>query len=136
MIDATELRIGNWVYVRDGKSKQVTSISSAPRTAVICTTLDHCDWAESHFSESAVSGIPLTEEWVLNFGFEKHHTLKNEWLTMYISEEDGIGVFLNIQDMIIYYCNDPIFRIKHVHDLQNFMFALTGEELVLKKQLK
>jgi len=127
---ASELRIGNLIDIYLISSPSLSNIHVVePTTLMMIMGL-----VES--KGTAFRPIPLTEEWVLNFGFEKHHTLKNEWLTMYISEEDGIGVFLNIQDMIIYYCNDPIFRIKHVHDLQNFMFALTGEELVLKKQLK
>jgi hypothetical protein len=66
--------------------------------------------------------IPLTEEWLLKFGFDKidFQFIKN-----------GIKLF-PIRDLY-YRGNFPIKSdIKYVHQLQNLFFALTGEELTIK----
>jgi hypothetical protein len=67
--------------------------------------------------------IPLTEEWLLKFGFEwKNHGLhKDNWV---IRQFGG--------DWTIFLSNEKYnFDIKlcYVHQLQNLYFALTGEEL-------
>ena len=76
--------------------------------------------------------IPLTEEWLLKFGFEK----------------SGGGLYLTYETFEMYYINgvlglsarvsDPNegyidTKIKYVHQLQNLHFALTGEELTIKE---
>ena len=75
------------------------------------------------------SGIPLTEEWLLKFGFKKQysnyiieagdyfHSVKKdgeEWIYSY-DESDA--------------CCYELRSIKHVHQLQNLYFALNDKEL-------
>ena len=64
-------------------------------------------------SDKRINPIPLTEEILLNFGFEI------EWL---LSDSKGYYVLIN---------NKKI-RIKFVHSLQNLFFSLCGEELTVK----
>lgn len=66
--------------------------------------------------------IPLTEEWLLKFGG--------------IIKPDAVlfnGVHFLYEDGIVYFESENNGRsnteIKHVHQLQNLYFALTGEEL-------
>jgi hypothetical protein len=67
--------------------------------------------------------IPLTEEWLLRFGFEKK----------YKNYEMGDFMFFKGSCSRISYKLSLIgINIKHVHQLQNLYFALTGEELKLK----
>lgn len=67
--------------------------------------------------------IPLTEEWLLKFGFEK---------VGFQFIKDDIELF-PIRDLY-YRANFPIKSdIKYVNQLQNLYFALTGEELKLKE---
>lgn len=61
------------------------------------------------------SGIPITEEWLLNFGFKKG---VRGWFKTY-----GRNQKFNL------YMYRSLFN--YVHHLQNIYFALTGEELVL-----
>ena len=63
--------------------------------------------------------IPLTEEWLLKFGFRE----SNKYLFKYK---------LGLKKRGDNYFYDNI-SIKHVHQLQNLYFALTGEELTLKQ---
>ncbi len=75
--------------------------------------------------------IPLTEEWLLKFGFEYHHKL-------------GSRIFYNIGNLFAEICgdgrvaiygtlkNELICFVSNVHSFQNLFFALTGEELTIK----
>jgi hypothetical protein len=78
--------------------------------------------------------IQLTEEWLLKLGFEEDlsqldppDTPNGNFWAEY--EKNGVRV-----DMPFFeYNHDEInIEIKHVHQLQNLYFALTGEELTLK----
>jgi hypothetical protein len=124
---ANELRIGNWVLVPypapilipcharqiDGAEYYGTQLvfGTDPTKHPLTWNLKHC------------AGIPLDEEWLLKFGFER----KNRWF--------GKGDF-SYEDNKIYlgfgcHCEGPEETdIKYVHQLQNLYFTLTGEELV------
>ena len=71
--------------------------------------------------------IPLTEEWLLNFGFKQTNESEDvEWYNINgfeiaIDEEDG-QVYFVYQHMVLRH-------ILYVHQLQNLYFALTNEEL-------
>jgi hypothetical protein len=111
MIKANELRIGNLVYDNLGGTLKIKGIS-----------------LESGLSH--IKPIPLTEEWLLKFGFERQ---ENNWKTMdlhfaTISWERLAGTALSFEKESIYLPN-----IKHVHQLQNLYFALTREELTIKE---
>ena len=66
--------------------------------------------------------IPLTEEWLLRFGIDKKDRV--------INGNFNIGV-LYYNGGIDYFEFD-VTHIKHVHQLQNLYFALTGKELTIK----
>lgn len=109
-MEASELRIGNWV-IDNNRSVQVGA-----------TDFNYCE---------VFAPIPITEEWLLKFGFQKgkFDYLKNN---LEILELNNNGIF----DA---YCTDLEFsvfisEIKYVHSLQNLYFALTGEELTIKDQ--
>ena len=66
--------------------------------------------------------IPLTEEWLLKFGFE------NNRLGLF----DCIKVVEDI-GFHIYFIQRHLKEVQYVHQLQNLYFALVGEELKLKE---
>ena len=117
-----ELRIGNWVHhnfkwcYRD----HGTSFDFQ---------WDDSDWyalGECTMSLDDVSPIPLTEQWLKDFGFE----LKEDLFTgpgYCIEHED---YFFNIDKESMLF-GHPQFntKIEYVHQLQNLYFALTGKEL-------
>jgi hypothetical protein len=126
---STELRIGNW-YNEFSIPKQAT--------VDLISKLEHIELNGKIAID--VTPIPLTEEWLLKFGFEKvsadyvSYNLKaaEDVYIVYAddyscglfnskeSEEEELGVIPNWE------------TIKHVHQLQNLYFALTGEELTIK----
>ena len=74
--------------------------------------------------------IPLTEEWLLKFGFEKqgHVKFMGEAYQRFVLGRNGIYSINKIA--YIYEVNDhDLCEIKYIHQLQNLHFALTGEEL-------
>ena len=111
---ANELRIGNLVTFN---GKQI--IVSWEDVQFIMT---------SDFEKEYHKPIPLTEEWLLKFGFEVDENL---WFTINligysIERDDDISWdFLKSEDFIV--------NIKYVHQLQNLYFALVGEELKIKE---
>ena len=127
-----ELRIGNWVQYSlcDGElvEGQVNEINE--RWATVNKW--HVD-----------KPIPLTEEWLVKFGLEKrgnewHHTDKDQYPYIFIYFEHdhflngniiGLMRSTKVQERSVI-SND----LKHVHQLQNLYFALTGEELEIKKR--
>jgi hypothetical protein len=79
--------------------------------------------------------IPLTEEWLLKFGFEE--TDPKTFMDGLYSRKKGDGFYINKETMS--YCTfdyegtiDDIIKIEYVHQLQNLYFAVTGEELTMK----
>jgi len=115
----SELRLGNLVQYR-GVTAKVSHIEKS---------FFYCESELIYFTrdgERGVAPIPLTEGWLLKFGFEKQskrfYTLNN-WVVEY---REGTKLFNFVAD-------EPIdIIVKYVHQLQNLYFALTGEELTLE----
>ena len=72
--------------------------------------------------------IKLTEEWLLKFGFETSEDPESVFYTnddiFTVSRKKG-------RDWFYFETTDFIFQIKHVHQLQNLYWSLTGKELKL-----
>lgn len=117
-MEITELRIGNYF------SKVVDDIHYGD---YVVTKIDKDNLVNEH-GEAIYIGycepIPLTEEWLLKFGFRP---LDNKnWHLGKIKVWSGatrIYFQFNTPDDI-----DDV-EIEYVHQLQNLYFALTGEEL-------
>jgi hypothetical protein len=75
-----------------------------------------------------VKPIPLTEDWLFRFGFEKH----GEWYIKRSLYHEDISISLKHQKTT-FGCNEEyeIKNIEFVHTLQNIYHSFTGEELTL-----
>lgn len=117
MIKANELRVGNLVY---------DFIKGETRVE----TIEDYDFPDRAMLER-IQPIPLTEEWLENFGFEcASHSGGN---SIYYSIGDFGGELLDGFFQLTWYEFAPC---QYVHQLQNLYFALTGEELELKPESK
>jgi len=112
---ARELRIGNYLLGYDGKVFAWELIDFE-------TVYNDVDVDE------ICKPIPLTEEWLLKFGFkgddkqDKYYDVNSAcYLHM---DRGGDVVHLYDEDN-----DNELADCKHVHQLQNLYFALTGEEL-------
>lgn len=128
---ATELRIGNFVLLdnpmhrprESGEIHKVVGISE--KSAHIMRINDNL--MEDYYGQfyKFIKPIPLTEEWLLNFGFEKKSgsEFKNDRFIYRFKQRDLIieGFEYDYNGILCY----P----EYVHQLQNLYFALTGEEL-------
>ena len=69
--------------------------------------------------------IPITEEWLLKFGFLKKNATPS--ITRYFL--NNFCIEFDPQDKFRFYYNGIYIEIHHVHQLQNLYFALTNNEL-------
>jgi len=116
-MDSKELRIGNLV------------LDDSIETVVNGRLLYHM-WDFGHEVSKDIKPIPLTEEWLLKFGFEK---IKNNGIDY---ELHDCVISVNAKWMWTTESNLNEVRTlipTHVHTLQNLYFALTGEELTIKE---
>jgi len=130
MLKANELRIGNWIADRGLKEWQIdhwetmNKVSAKPNIMMCSGIL-----METHPLTEYVDylkPIPLTEEWFLRFGFEKYEFDNGEpnqyrYKSRLIVIRDG--KFADYGSSVI---------LHYVHQLQNFYFAFSSEELVLQ----
>jgi len=121
MICKEELRFGNYVYSR---SKQdpicINSFDTFKRVSRLSATHAY---------------IPLTEEWLLKFGFEikskysyTNYALPNGWGVSMWTDEVPIAGF---EEKGVCYWGEDYIPVRYVHDLQNLYHSLTGKELEL-----
>jgi len=130
---ASELRIGNFINgiyhdYDDGSQEDIEN-----ETLCKVVTLDvsgngdypiyvYSDEDIEHFSD--FEPIPLTEEWLVNFGF------KNGVLPRY--EKFPIDRVGGNSKAFCFGSGDIYKTLKYVHELQNIWFAVFNEELKLK----
>lgn len=114
-----ELRIGNFI-----KPKVKLNFADLKTPDIEVVNVIHLRDLEYYGSEKwAFEPIPLTEQWLLDFGFEKND-IGNYDKRMELSFDGRNYRFMQGWTNV---------KLKHVHKLQNLYFALTGEELELKK---
>ncbi len=127
VIKATELRIGNLIHRGLSKNYPLDNLILIP-TIVTIEVL-----AEISVGESLVwdnEPIPLTQKWLTDFGFV-NEIKPNLYVLGLFSILDRMGDQLDYTFFINFYDTSESWGIPicHVHQLQNLIFALTGEEL-------
>lgn len=133
-----ELRIGNYVLFNETqdvvyaiKNSGIDFFRGKTKKGVITQGYIH----------EAIKPIPLTEEWLIKFGFER----KSYFTKLIVIE----CVYYKLNDFIVYLLKDSFeielirkdgnqFNLfknfkKEIHILQNLYFALTNEELIIKQ---
>lgn len=126
---ANELRIGNYFMFGELRHKaSYHDIANLYESALI-----------NKVPSGSYKPIPLTEDWLLKFGFELKDDINNGFAKP-INEEYGTEhYYLYVNPKYFTTClidnKKPheifINSVKYVHQLQNLYFALTGEELKL-----
>jgi hypothetical protein len=118
-----ELRIGNLVrYQEDTTIKQ---------GIVYCLNYTNCTvgckFGRDTVKYSNIEPIPLTEEWLLKFGFiQKNNQFFLENFRFHIEKPCNYDGYIFCDNHIV------LTETKHIHQLQNLYFALTNEELIYK----
>ena len=124
MINLQELRIGNWI-----------EFTAYGNQFIQVDKLDNLE--EHHYSY-----IPITEEWLLKFGFEKYADKTNLYLiSIHEFNLKKLCVYLDANDctiaMVDYFSNlekTELFPLnyKYIHQLQNLFYSITQTELQCK----
>lgn len=129
-MEANELRIKNRVNYYIGTSFSQGVISSLGKSkAVIHGTYQSfggTNGVQSEIKYCNLDGIPLTEEWLIKFGFKKRGD--GDFDLLECSEVDIVisGQFDGWKCDGIWF---SVNRLEYVHQLQNLYHALTGTEL-------
>jgi hypothetical protein len=116
-MDAKELRVGNYLLQTNQIDYDTLGHKRYPDSVI--TVGKHL----FTYEDEDIKPIPLTEEWLVRFGFEKVSGWDDYkgWIKDYVELEcDSYGFD---------YVNNIDKEVKHVHQLQNLYFALTGEEI-------
>jgi len=129
---ASELRIGNYVnYAAEKVIVLQTSIKSRNKWDVELGYFEDSIGFERMITE--IQPIPLTEEWLLRFGFEKEEEQDELLNTFMFCKLNTVRVEFSDKHKQLYWHDNytSIYHkeIKYVHQLQNLYFALTGKEL-------
>lgn len=142
MIKASELRIGIHVLHNDALVEVKGFIKNDDSLGTIIVYIDSepiPNYSKKPVSPKDIDPIPLTPEWLERCGLE----LRKEDKIWQI--QVGNTSYLEIEAEEPFMCGVtpetwrdicPIYiwnEIKHVHQLQNIYFALTGEELTIKQ---
>jgi len=117
-MDAKELRLGNFLQDRKGRLCIVKIIDNNDEGFMASAV----KWLVTSLPNSP---IPLTEEWLFKFGFEKGN------LEYFIHENVRINFDLQFEFKGVNNLNFGT-NLEYVHQLQNLYFALTGKELEVR----
>lgn len=137
MINSNELRIGNLIQCyRKAFDKEKTKHKISG--IFFLDEFGDCVELEDGFIiniNKGIEPIPLTEEWLLKFGFYTNG-INDIYYTLEI-EEDSCDLYYLKEDKTIaigqpYEAGGTELKFEYVHQLQNLYFALTGDELVCK----
>lgn len=144
MLQANEVRIGNLLLI-DGQIAKLIALQPHDHLTR-CDTEEGCDFVFYSVEGEFLAGnrefgpIPLTDEWLLKFGFK---TIEDVFLV----EIGDINRALLMRYIADYW--SPVIEqspelsgggiqvvtlncIQYVHQLQNLYFALTGQELIIQ----
>jgi hypothetical protein len=141
-MEANELRIGNYVTEEVlGKCEVYEIHYDTVWVLVNNITIEGKENTRSfHLSINHLNPIPLTEEWLLKFGFKEQigfskiigldllksfevaHNDLDKWYCYFRNFNKGL-----LDDFVLLRSD-----LKHVHQIQNLYFALTNEELTIK----
>lgn len=133
-----ELRIGNYVELL-GKTKELLYLTKHNGKN---ETVGYYAGFEKHIPVNFIHlrPIPLTEQWLIDFGFEKE---RKTLLSCYFYKDDFEIEIHGDKYVFRVYGGESAPHLtqffahhtRHVHQLQNLYFALTGEELKLNQSL-
>jgi hypothetical protein len=121
-----QLRLGNWLQ---------DSIHFKGFFQVECILTEMIDTGEFILTPDEVNPIELDEDWLHRFGFQKGDNIEHSD-AFYVIKVVGSDFGINPENGVVWITrgkncfNNPAL-IKHVHELQNIYFALSGNELVV-----
>lgn len=124
MIEAQQLRIGNWV-LHKGHEVQVEDICNGDDM--------HCFRSGPMSAFGSCNSIPLSSDVLERCGFEKGCLAKminDDWFIHWTDDCLWIQVEVYVKYEKSVCERTALTHIKYLHQLQNLYYSLTGEELI------
>lgn len=121
---ANELRLGNLVHAKLASGKGRTVVHKI-------TGYNIANLSDGLTSSFVFEPIPLTEEWLLKFGFDPKD---NRDISGYVKNNLVVEWLFDRWTGRLYYdfkTSVQIIKLEYVHQLQNLFYALTGQELTI-----
>lgn len=112
-MEASELRIGNWIHSIHGDEKVID---------VMCDCINYHNCEDLSFD--MIQPIPLTEEILLKCGFKKKNGYGFKLGNIRVSKVDCLT-----RDEYAFSYYDLWINLRSLHQLQNLYFSLTTKEL-------
>lgn len=140
-MEVKELRIGNIVgktYFQLASEKHIVSSIKSVYYAEVAGVYENAaalrgERGLRHVAIENIEPIPITEEWLLKFGFKEYHS--TGVVRRFESTVLGDVVFhLSATNYLV--IKHLFVRCEYVHQLQNIFFALKNEELTIKTETK
>lgn len=133
MIKSFDLRIGNLIYLSepDSDRKNIVRVEEILKDGTLSTQIISGNCPKYCFADP--HGIPLTEEWLVKFGFEKL-LLCDNCFQLGNPPFDFKVELLPKENYILFFkgATQGHAPCKYVHQLQNLYFALIGTKLEIK----
>ena len=123
-----ELRLNNWISVQFDQRKEIQ------------VTVTNIEQLVNHGPEMLMRGIPINEEWLIKFGFNKKEKTNLYLISIHKFDLKKLCVYLDEKDctiaMVDYFSNSErteLFPLnyQYVHQLQNLFYCLVGKELII-----
>jgi hypothetical protein len=148
-----ELRIRNFIYKKIHKKDtplELVEVLSIDGSFDVLDVKNIDGYITEQCPLKDFEPIPLTEEWLLKFGFKVKDRKSNLDTNIFYIPTFEIDYCLFYADfrldygLYVEYTDSPFpeddeklypitFGIKYVHQLQNLLYGLTGEELTIKQ---
>jgi hypothetical protein len=124
-MEAEELRIGNYVNIGLKSSDLRTDYDAITASGLMDLQVN------KERSSFIYEPIPLTEEWLVKFGFSNNYDKE-----LPLQKAYKLNDLILSQDFTMSYADEYMVNfgnpLKHVHQLQNLYFSLTNKELTIK----
>ncbi len=150
---AQELKIGNLIYKKIHKKDtplEVVEVLSIDGSFDVLDVKNIGGYITEQCPLKDFEPIPLTEEWLLKFGFKVKDRKSNldtdifyiptfeiDYCLFYADFRLDYGLYVEYTDSPFPEDDEKLypitFGIKYVHQLQNLLYSLTGEELTIKQ---
>ena len=122
-----ELRISNFIKYKKGHICKVKGVQLGEHLknerGYIEVIGNDSDYINGTYEQIHFDRIPITEEWLINFGFKQEKDIMHD---LYWSL-NGFSIGLDFET----WTGKFTYNLKYVHELQNLYYTLMRSELVL-----
>lgn len=142
MIEVNELRLGNYAYDDENKVMKICRLETEEYNNFngdnynFLYVLEDLNSTNEHpyYLSKVINPISITEQWLLDFGFEKVRNENTQKLITAIFRHKlkPFHIQFTSKTNLLYATIGN--SIQYIHELQNLFFALYKEELTLNKQ--